>query len=61
MFMLTKSECATPEDICTQHPFMASLKKLQSIRSIGSSKEKTSMWGMKDNGNANIQKINFLI
>jgi len=29
MFLLTKSEYAVPEDIHTQHPFMASLWKFQ--------------------------------
>jgi len=46
MFLLT--ECAVPEDIHTQHPFMASLRKFQ-IKVSGresSNREKTSMWGM---------------
>jgi len=46
MFLLT--ECVVPEDIHTQHPFMASLKKFQ-IKVSGresSNREITSMWGM---------------
>jgi len=34
MFLLTKSECAVPEDIHTQHPFMASLQKFH-IKVLG--------------------------
>jgi len=48
MFLLTKSECAVPEDIHTQHPFMASLQKFH-IKVLGresSNREKTSIWGM---------------
>jgi len=46
MSLLT--ECAVPQDIHTQHPLMASLKKFQ-IKVSGresSNSEKTSMWGM---------------
>ena len=44
MFLLTKSECVAPEDICTQQRFMHG-QKFQSIRSRGLKREKTSMWG----------------
>ena len=44
MFLLTKSECVAPDDICTQHTFMHG-QKFQ-VSGVGGSKEKkTSMWG----------------
>ena len=46
MFLLTKSECAIPEDIHLQHPFMAILQKFQSISGQGALIKKKNM-GMK--------------
>ena len=44
MFLLTKSECGAPEDVCTQHTFMHG-QKFQSIRSKWLKRKKTSMKG----------------